>query len=168
MNRKAGTLSMVWTEGARVPLARYLFLLVLGLAAVMLAAASIYHLMSVLSPGASSGVAAGVEAASARWSALGAHYAPDYEAIATASSARWSALGEYLSKAKARAADTARWNALGAHYAPDYEAIATVSSARWSALGAHYAPDYEAIAAVNSARWTALAESYAARAIQGQ
>jgi hypothetical protein len=54
----------------------------------------------------------------ARWNALGAHYAPDYEAIAAVSSARWSALG--------------------VHYAPDYEAIAAVNSARWSALGEWY------------------------------
>jgi hypothetical protein len=34
----------------------------------------------------------------ARWAALGAAYAPDYEAIAAVSSARWSALGEWYTR----------------------------------------------------------------------
>ena len=82
----------------------------------------------------------GIDASAARWNALGAHYAPDYEAIAAVNSARWNALGAYFgADSKARVADAARWNALGAHYAPDYEAIAAVNSARWNALGESYA-----------------------------
>ena len=81
----------------------------------------------------------GIDASAARWNALGAHYAPDYEAIAAVNSARWNALGAYFTESKARVADAARWNALGAHYAPDYQAIAAVNSARWNALGEWYA-----------------------------
>ena len=82
------------------------------------------------------------DADTARWCALGAAYAPDYEAIAAVSSARWTALGQsYGAESKARVTDAARWNALGVAYAPDYEAIAAVSSARWTALGERYAQE---------------------------
>jgi hypothetical protein len=42
-------------------------------AAVVLVAASVWALMSMARPAVASGVAAGVEASSARWAALGAH-----------------------------------------------------------------------------------------------
>ncbi|MCL7454286.1 MAG: hypothetical protein M8467_14695, partial [Anaerolineae bacterium] len=42
-----------------------------------------------------SGASNGREADAARWSAVGAYYAPDYEHIAAVNSARWTALGEW-------------------------------------------------------------------------
>jgi hypothetical protein len=139
-------------------------------AAVVLVAASVWALMSMARPAVASGVAAGVEASSARWAALGAHYTRDYEAIAAVSSARWNALSDYYRTRVAAGveASSARWAALGAHYARDFEAIAAVSSARWSALGDCYLARYEAAAATSSARYQALAEWYARRVAQGE
>jgi hypothetical protein len=157
---------------------------VAGLVVLLLSVVAVAGGLFLFEPGASSGIAAGIEATSARWSALGASYAPDYETIAEVSSARYTA----LARSFGRSADSARWAALGASYAPDYETIAEVSSARytalaesygfsparsadsarWSALGASYAPDYEAIAAVSSARWAALGEWYTAEVLMEQ
>ena len=64
------------------------------------------------------GVVKARAADTARWTALGEQYTPDYETIAAVSSARWSALAGY--------------------YGTDYSAIADVSSARWSALAEVY------------------------------
>ena len=63
-------------------------------------------------------IAAGVEASSARWAALGRSFAANYEAISDASSARWSALGDfYRGKVEAGLeASSARWSAMGKYY----------------------------------------------------
>jgi hypothetical protein len=61
---------------------------------------------------------AGVDASSARWTALGAYYTAKYEAAAAASSARWTALGAY--------------------YTAKYEAAAAASSARYEAIAEWY------------------------------
>ncbi|MEJ2735968.1 MAG: hypothetical protein P8189_20780 [Anaerolineae bacterium] len=160
----------------------------LGLVLLVLVVVALVGVMAVLGRGDSQGTVASLEAASARWTALGASYAPDYEAIVAVNSARWAALGESYTYSAVRATDSARWTSLGASYAPDYEAITAVSSARWaalgesfrhsaaraadsarwSALGTGYAPNYEAIAEVNSARWAALGEWYTAEALMGQ
>ena len=140
MNRKSGTLSILSFNGMENILAlKPISTIVLGLSALVLVVVALLAGMPLSDSGGLPGISAGVEASSARWTALGAHFAPDYGAIATVNAARLNALGEYFGKSKARAADAARWNALGAHFAPDYEAIAAVNSARWSALGALYA-----------------------------
>ena len=98
---KASTLGTTWMFG-RHESRRSNQVLALGLilVALLLASASVYLLAPVLSTGGSSGAAAGIEAASARWSALGAFYMARYEAAAAASSARWQALGQwYASRA---------------------------------------------------------------------
>jgi hypothetical protein len=116
MNRKSGTLSLLSMSGMEnILVLKRISTIALGLSALALAVAAILVVMPVVAPGVPSGAAAGVEAASDRWNALGAHYAPDYEGIAAVSSARWSALSEYFSaKSGARTADAARWNVLGA------------------------------------------------------
>ena len=171
MSDKVNTLHVGWMGGkGESRVRKEVVLAVLISAAVVLVAASVWALMSVARPGVSSGVAAGVEASSARWAALGAHYTRDYEAIAAVNSARWSALGDYYRDRVSAGveASSARWAALGAHLTRDYEAIAAVSSARWSALGANYLARYEAAAAASSARYQALAEWYAGQVAQGE
>ena len=120
MERKSATLSLLWPNlkggvlvDNRIPT------IVAGLAVLVLAVVVVLLAFSATELGVSPGTVAGVEAASARWSAL----------------------GEYYAESRARAADAARWSALGAQYAPDYEAIAAVSSARWSALAESYAEE---------------------------
>ena len=51
-----------------------------------------------------------------------------------ASSARWAALGRYYSRQRALSADSARWQALGRSYTR-LERSNEASSARWQALG---------------------------------
>ncbi|MEJ2734959.1 MAG: hypothetical protein P8189_15560, partial [Anaerolineae bacterium] len=136
MERKSATLDFVGIDLKGGILGHRGFqTLVAGLVVLLLAVVAVVGVTSVFEGRASSRIGAGVEAASARWAALGASYAPDPGTIAEVSSARWSALGESFGHAAARSADSARWAALGASYAPDYEAIAEVSSARWTALG---------------------------------
>jgi hypothetical protein len=147
MERKSATLNLVGIDlKGSFLFHKRLPTLLAGLMILLLAVVAVMGGMSLFGPGASSRIAAGVDAASARWSALGASYTPDYEAVAAVSSARYTVLAESYELSAARSAD----------------------SARWSALGASYAPDYEAIAAVSSARWSALAESYTDKAAQGQ
>ena len=100
MSQKVDTLSMVRMDGERISQARkQVIVVVVSLMAVALVAVSAYLLVSVFGPDVSPEIVAGVEASSARWSAMGVAYAPDYEAIAEVSSARWSALGEqYLAE----------------------------------------------------------------------
>ena len=139
MERKSATLNLVWSDlkgGFLVH--KRLPTIVAGSVVLLLAVVALLGVMSVFDRGGSPGITAGIEAASARWTALGASYAPDYEAIAAVSSARYTALGESYGHSAARAADSARWSALGASYTPDYDAIAAVSSARWTALGESY------------------------------
>lgn len=69
---------------------------------VVLVAATFLTLISAVRPEVSSGVAAGIEASSARWAALGATYTPDYEAIAAVNSARWAALGKWYADKMAK------------------------------------------------------------------
>ena len=150
MSQKASAFRLVWTDWKMAsPTRNQILMLVLSLAAVMLAAATVYLLVSVISPDGSSGIAAGVEASSARWTALGEYYAPESNAAAAASSARWTALGEHYRAESLRA-----------------ERSANASSARWSALGAYHLARYEAAAAASSARYQAMADWYAAKAAQ--
>jgi hypothetical protein len=126
-------------------------------------------------------VAAGVDAASARYQAMGqfvvaraeraadassARYqaqADAYDPAGAASGARWAALGAYWSGSTAGSeADAARYRAMGQFYAEKAEAAAAASSARYNALGAHYAQRAEAAASASSARYNALGAYYAA------
>ena len=142
MTHKASALSMVWNDGKRESQAlKATMIVVLSLVAVALAVASVYVLVTGLRPEAGSGIAAGIEASTARWAALGELYAHDYEAVAAVDSARYSGLGaQYLSKIAAGVeASSARWAALGTYQMVRYEAAAAASSARYQALGEWYA-----------------------------
>lgn len=96
MNHKVNSFGMEWIIGKGKPLLRKeaVWLVLISLA-VVLVAATFLALTSAVRPEVLSRVAAGIDASSARWAALGATYAPDYEAIATVNSARWAALGEW-------------------------------------------------------------------------
>jgi hypothetical protein len=141
VNHKAGTLNMVWTAGKEKSGARNRVLLrgLISIVIVLVAGIS-FALISAVRPDAPSGVAAGVEASSARWAALGRHFTAETRARA-ADSARWAAQGAYFSmaQARARAADSARWAAQGDSYWNSIEAGVEASSARYQALGEWYA-----------------------------
>jgi hypothetical protein len=78
MNRKSGTLGLLWTNGKQNTLASDgIFALVLGLLALTLAVIVIVVVMPLADHEVSPGIGAGVEASSARWSALGELYAAD-------------------------------------------------------------------------------------------
>ena len=172
MSQKASAFRLVWTDWKIAsPTRNQVLVLVLSLAAVVLAAATVYLLVSVINPDASSGIAAGVEASSARWSALGATYAPDRSAATAAGSARWTALGAYhLARYEAAAAaSSARYQALAEYYNTEAASLVpsmTADSTRWTALGAYHLARYEATAAASSARYQALANWYAAKAVR--
>ena len=125
MSHKVNALNAGWMGGKTESRVRKeAVLAVLISAAVLLVAAGVWALLSVARPEVSSGVAAGVDASSARWAALGTHYTRDYDtrdygAIAAVSSARWSALGAYyLARCEAAAAaSSARYQALAGWYA---------------------------------------------------
>jgi hypothetical protein len=134
MNHRVGSLVWLSDKGEGLGAGR-VRRPVIGLAALMLVVLGVAAALVIGQANVSSEVQGVVDASSMRWSALGAAYVPDYEAVAAVSSARWTALGESYASFTARAADAARWVALGESYAPDYEAIAAVSSARWNALG---------------------------------
>jgi hypothetical protein len=102
---------------------------------------------------------AGIDAAAARYQALGRYYAERAEAAAAASSARYQALADY--HYPAADAGAARWAALG-EYWTRLEAGIEASSARYSALGQFYAERAEAAAATASARYNAMGEYFAA------
>jgi ABC-type enterobactin transport system permease subunit len=160
MTHKAGTLNVLWSDGNSNSQAhKRVMTVALSLLAMALVVASIYLLVSTPSMDAGSGTMVGVEVNSARWAALGAANAPDYEAVAAASSARWSALGAAYGQPQARLADAARWSAVGAAFAPDYGAIAAVNSARYAALAAHYGLSQARLA--DAARWSAVGAAFA-------
>jgi hypothetical protein len=162
----------------------------LGLGLVALAVVVVMLVFSADGTDAESATAAGLEASSARWSALGESYAPDYEAIAdadsarygalaeryvpdyeraaAANSARWTAMAVAVSEAEARTADAARWSAMAERYAPDYKSIAQTSSDRWSAVGELYRSKVEAGLDASAARWTAVGAWYLARGASSQ
>lgn len=94
MSQKAGMLNLVQVVGGSESRGRRQRLVV-GLIAMVLVVAAIISMVFAVRLDVSSGVAAGIEASSARWVALGGAYGPDYEASADASSARWSAMGEW-------------------------------------------------------------------------
>jgi hypothetical protein len=87
---------MVWMDDQGISLTRYRTLTIgLGLLVVVLAVVAVFALTWVLRPGVSSAIVAGIEADAVRWSAVGASYAPDYQAIAQVNAARWQALGKW-------------------------------------------------------------------------
>jgi hypothetical protein len=138
MTHKASTL--VWSGvKSDSQVLRWGVRVVLGLLAVALVAAGAYAVLPATSPEGASGAAAGVEASSARWAAMGSHFE---------------------AQMRARAADTARWAALGEQYGHDYRMIAAIDSARWSALGRHYQSRVAAGVRAGSARWAALGRLY--------
>ncbi len=144
MTHKANAASMVWTGGkggTRAP--RRVVLVVLGLVVVALAVASVYLLLVGAQPAVGTGVAAGEEASTARWAAIGGHYSRDCAAVAAVDAARWSALGEaYRSRVAAGTeASSARWTALGEAYLSRYEAAAGASAARYQAMAEAFAEE---------------------------
>ena len=180
MSQKASAFRLVWTDWKMAsPTRNQVLTLVLSLAVVLLAAATVYLLVSVISPDASSGIAAGVEASSARWTALGQFYAAetlraDHSAAAAADSARWTALGDYYAAEALRAersadASAARYQAMAEFYnshAASLEPGTMADSARWTALGDYYtakALHAERSADASAARWTALGAHHLAR-----
>jgi len=98
------------------------------------------------------GIERGIDAASARWSALGEYYL----AKADADSARWVALGEfYLAKDRGIDADSARWVALGEYYTAKAAAVQRgidASTARYQAMGRLYPSDLAANPELSAAR----------------
>ena len=94
VNRKSEALLWSGQKGESLAHLR-IAMLVLGLAALVLAMVAVVAGMGAIEPGVPVAAAVTVDASSARWSALGKHYAPDYEAIAAVNSARWNALGEW-------------------------------------------------------------------------
>lgn len=194
MNQKSETLGLSWPtlkrHGAvyKRPLA-----LALGMLLLALTVATVLIVVPTLGRTVSAPTSLGIDAGSARWTALGVAYAPDYEAVAAVSSARWTALGEDYAPFQARAADAARWTALAARYparyershaagAARYQALAghygagpagsargaAADAARWQALAAQYPAGYERSHAATSARYQALAEWYLFKAEQGE
>ena len=120
MTRKSSTLSQLSVNGMEsVQVLKTISAIILGLSLLALVVVAVIMVFSAGGPEVSTGTAAGIEASSARWSALGESYAPDYEAVAAASSARYSAMGESLARSKASVADVARWNALAERFTPD-------------------------------------------------
>jgi hypothetical protein len=77
-------------------------------------------------------VAQRIDADSARYTALGEHYARGD----TADTARYVALGEYY--AEKGGADSERYAALGAWYLAKWEAAAEASAARYEGLAEYY------------------------------
>ena len=133
MSRMSGTANLFWIDGGMgVFVRRNVNMLLLGLLVLALATFGVLAVNSLSGPSVSLGVAAGLEASTARWSALGAQF----------------------SEAGAQAADSARWSALAAHFAPNYELVATTSSARWNALGKAFGVQGRN---ADSARWVGLA-----------
>ena len=73
MSQKVDTLSMVRMDGKKVSLTRnQVVVIVVSLVAVALLAVSAYFVVSGFGPDVSPEIVAGVEASSARWSAMGA------------------------------------------------------------------------------------------------
>jgi hypothetical protein len=99
MTHKTGSVGALWSGGRDDSHGlKQATLVALSLLGVALAVVAVYLLVSGPGTAAQPGITAGVEAGSARWAALGAAFAPDYEAIAAVSSARYQALGEWYAE----------------------------------------------------------------------
>lgn len=101
MNHKESTLSLVGTD-VRTPISRnQVFMFALSLAAILFVTATVFLSISAVRLNESSGIAARLEADSARWDAMGEHYraeAFDAEHSAAAYIARWNAMGEWYTR----------------------------------------------------------------------
>lgn len=76
MSSQSGAFGLFWKNGKRdTPVSDGILTLVVGLLALVLAVVVIVAVMPLADHEASPGIAAGVEAGTARWSALGALYA---------------------------------------------------------------------------------------------
>ena len=136
MTRKTSTFRQLSVNGiGNMNAVKTISAIILGLSLLALVVLAVATLFSTGGSGVLLGTEAGLEASTARWSALGESYAPDYEAVAAASSARYSAMGEALARSQGGTAELGRWKALGERYSPDFMTVAAVGSARYSALG---------------------------------
>jgi len=147
MEQNGSTLTFERKDGSEATRSRRRpMLFTLGLAVLLLAAATIFRSLPAVESNPSPELAGGMTADSARWAALGEYYAAkaaDVERGAASNAARWNAMGEhYAAKASTVNADVARWEAMADHYAAEaayVERGAAASVARWIAMGEHYA-----------------------------
>jgi hypothetical protein len=172
MNHISETFNLSWLNLKRShPRHARILSLALGALVLVLVIAAVLMVTPASQWTESSATVSGIEADSARWTALAASYAPDYAAAAAASSARYQAMAQYFGAESARhergvAADTARWAALATQYPARYERSAAAGSARYQALAQYYgveSANRERGATADAARWEALAVQYAAR-----
>jgi hypothetical protein len=119
VNHNSEAFSLSWLGLQRRPLGQSkILLLALGMLVLVLAVAAVVMVAPAIKGAESPATVSGIDADSARWQALGAYYAPDFEAASATSSARWQALA--------------------AEYAARYERSAAASSARYQALAEWY------------------------------
>ena len=107
MTRKTNTLNLT-NSMEHFTTVKLISAIVLVLSVLALTVVAALTVPSLIAPAVQNGTAAGVDASTARWTALGEYYS-----------------GE----STARTADAARWPSLGEFFAHDYEGVASIDSA---------------------------------------